>query len=221
MITQGRIKSIVRHVTVLNLLLLAVTAAFSAYVVPSWMNVRVSYTPPVPRKIVAAKEEKPAATSPSGEEYAIVAEQNVFNPQRKIPEEKMPEADKEKQLPQPEFVLYGTLLYDDTGVAFMDDLKEKSGNLTGTRGRRQQTLRPGNALSGFTLKEVYPDKVVMVRGDNRMEVRVLDAAHAKRTETGRASGGPPTASKRPTTLQRPPVRQNLSPRERAMRVEEP
>jgi type II secretory pathway component PulC len=179
---QSRIKSAVRHINVLNLLLLTIAAALAAHVLPPLLNVGVSYTPPAPKKIAEGKEEKPAAVqSPSAMEYTVIADQNVFNPERKIP----PEKKDEKPLPKPEFVLYGTLITDDASIAFLDDLKAPY--TTPGRGKRQKTLRIGNSLSGYTLSEVYADRVVMVRGEDRMELRVIDPSHAKARESG---GGP-------------------------------
>ncbi len=176
-------KSIISHINVLNLLLLTVTAAFASYVLPSFLNMKVDYNPPTPGKVLVEKEEKPSATqSLSAAEYIVVAEQNVFSPERKIPTEKKDE----KPLPKPEFVLYGTLVTGDTSIAFLEDLKAPE--MSKGRGKRQRTLRIGNSLSGYTLSEIYPERVVMVRGEDRMELRVLDASQAKRTGGG-APGG--------------------------------
>jgi len=183
MISQIRIKSVVRHINVLNLVLFAIIAVFAAYILPPLLNVKVTYTPPAPKKILEGKEEKPAVTqSPSAMEYTVIAEQNVFNPERKIPAEKKDE----KPLPKPEFVLYGTLITGDASIAFLDDLKAPY--TTPGRGKRQKILRIGNTMSGYTLSEVYPDRVVMVRGEDRMELRVIDASHAKTRGTGGGAG---------------------------------
>lgn len=179
MANQTRFRSIIRHINVLNLLLLTIIAVFAAYILPPLLNVKVNYTPPAAKKIVEGKEEKPAVTqSPSAMEYTIIAEQNVFNPERKIPAEKKDE----KPLPKPEFVLYGTLITGDTSVAFLDDIKAPY--TSPGRGKRQRTLRIGNNLSGYTLSEVYADKVVMTRGEDRIELGVIDASHAKTRDTG-------------------------------------
>lgn len=186
MVIQMRLKSIFRHVNVLNLLLLTVIVAFAAYILPPLLNVKVSYTPPVPKKIVEGKEDKPVETpSPSVMEYTIIAEQNLFNPERKIPAEKKDE----KPLPKPEFVLYGTLIAGDASIAFLDDLKAPY--TSSGRGKRQRTLRIGNVLSGYTLSEVYPEKVVMVRGEDRIELRVIDPSRAKTREGAAVAAAPP------------------------------
>jgi len=190
LVNQTRIRSIVRHLTVLNFLLFAITAVFASYVLPSLLNLKISYTPPAPKKIVEGKEEKAAATqSPSAMEYTIVAEQNVFNPERKIPAEKKND---EKLLPKPEFVLYGTVINSDTSIAFIEDKKAPFSSQG--RGKRQQVLHLGGTLSGYTLKELYPDRVVMLRGEDRLEITVLNSAKSRSSDTSTvASTQVPTA----------------------------
>jgi len=184
MATGERIKSAIRNINVMNVALLVVVTAFAAYVFPPLLNIKVRYTLPIPKKTVEVKEENPAAPqSPSAMDYTVIAEQNVFNPDRKIP----PEKKEEQPVPKPEFVLYGTLITNDTSMAFIDDLKAPYS--TSGRGQRQRTLRIGSSLSGYTLKEVHPDSVLMVSGEDRMELKVIDASKAKKRETaGPASG---------------------------------
>jgi len=186
---------IMRSVNVLNVLLLAVIIALAAYILPPLLKVNVSYPLPAPKKVAQEKGEEPAvAQPPSAMEYAIIAEQNVFNPTRKIPAEKTDE----KPLPKPEFVLYGTLITGDTGMAFIEDLKAPY--TTASRGKRQRTLRVGGELSGYVLKEVSTDKVVLVRGEEKMEVRVMDS-HKKTRDANTAAAG----------VQAPPARTPSSP----------
>ncbi|MEW6602028.1 MAG: type II secretion system protein N, partial [Nitrospirota bacterium] len=193
---------------VLNVLLLAVIIALAAYILPPLLEVNVAYTLPVAKKISEEKEEKPAvAQPPSVMEYAVIAEQNVFNPERKIPAEKKDE----KPLPKPEFVLYGTLIAGDTSMAFIEDLKAPY--TTAGRGKRQRTLRVGGMLSGYTLSRVYTDRVVLVRGEERMEVRVLDQKKGRVVETvssqqltppGSLKDKPPSAGRSPGIVHKGP-----------------
>jgi hypothetical protein len=183
---------ILRSINVFNVLLLSAIVAFATYILPPLLNAKVTYTPPAAKKLTTEEAEKPVAVQPpSVMEYVVIAEQNVFNPERKIPAEKKDE----KPLPKPEFVLYGTLIADDTRMAFLDDLKAPYTSLG--RGKRQRTLRIGSNLSGYTLSEVYPDRVVMVRGEDRMELRVIDASKAKTRDTGSGPAGTASAAQQP------------------------
>lgn len=167
-----------RSINVLNILLFAMLVALAAYILPPLAHLNASYTVPPPKKMAEEKEEPaPAGQAPAMTEYTVIAEQNLFHPERKI----VAENKDEKPLPKPEFVLYGTLIDGDTKIAFIEDLKAPY--TTASRGKRQRTLRLGEPLSGFTLREVLPDRVVMVRGEERVELSVIDASHAKTRET--------------------------------------
>ncbi len=193
-----RLNTILRNINLLNIVLMATIAAFAAYLLPPLLNVQVKYTLPSPKIAAEAKEDNPEeAKPPEAMEYMVIAEQNVFHPERKIPLEKKDE----KPLPTPEFVLYGTLITDDTKLAFIDDMK--SAQTSPGRGKRQRALNLGSTLSGFVLSEVYPDKVVMVRGEEKMEVRVLDSAKSH----GVASGA--QAAKKPADNRAAALQENL------------
>jgi len=186
-----------KNINALNLLLLAAVIAFAAYILPPLLEVNVAYTLPAPKKVSEEKEEKPAAAQPpSVMGYTVIAEQNVFNPERKIPAEKKDD----QPLPKPEFVLYGTLIAGDTSMAFMEDLKAPY--TTVSRGKRQRTLRLGGNISGFTLSQIYQDRVIMARGDERVEVRVMDTTRAK-ARNGGAVPAVPQAFAPPATASAP------------------
>lgn len=127
--------------------------------------------------MIENEKEKKDSISLSPADYMVVAEQNPFHPERKIPVEKKAE----KPLTKPEFVLYGTLITDDISITYMEDLKAPVS--TPGRGKRQSPLRIGQSLSGFTLKEIEPEKVVMVRGEERMTVYLNDPNTQKKRET--------------------------------------
>jgi len=203
---QTRVKKIMMNINVLNLLLLAVIITVAAYILPPLLGVQASYTLPAAKKISEEKAEKPvAAAPPSVMEYVVIAEQNVFNPERKIPAEKKDE----KSLPKPEFVVYGTLIAGDTSMVFIEDLKAPY--TTASRGKRQRTLRVGGVLSGYTLSQVYTDRVVMVRGEERIEVRVMDSHKKARDTQTAAQTSPPAPADRSVRTQERMKQQLLRP----------
>lgn len=169
-----RFKTILKQITLLNLLLMGIIAALSVYILPSAFNLKVNYTLPAPKTVAEDQDVKAMPMQmPSIAEYAIIAEQNIFHSERKIPAEKKDEL----QLPKPEFVLYGTLITSDAKVAFLEDLKSPYN--TAGRGKRQKTLQLGHVLSGFVLNDIQHDKVVMVKGEEKIEVRVTTPSHKK------------------------------------------
>jgi len=131
-------------------------------------------------------KKKPAEKNPneflktqkfSPQEYRDIADQNIFHPERIIPPEKKPES----VLPKPEFVLFGTLITPDLKVAYLED--KKAPVTTPGRGQRQTALKIGESLSGFRLKEIMTDRVVMTRGEETLQVLLQEPGSSKARET--------------------------------------
>lgn len=178
-------------------MLIAAVIVLANYIIFPLFNISITYTLPAGKKIISDKDEKPAeAHIPSPSDYMIIAEENLFHPERKIPVEKKAE----QPLPKPEFVLYGTLITDDMRLAYLEDMKAPYS--TQGRGRRQTVLKIGDTMSGFTVKEIDIGKIVMVRGEERIEVNVIESSKRKRADTGVAS--PPTGKAVSPTSPRPP-----------------
>src|SRR4030042_3730789 len=174
-----KLKYIFRNINLLNIILITAIIILSNYTVLPMFNMNIKYTLPAGKKIVG-DDEKPAESHiPSLTDYTMIAEDNLFHPGRKIPVEKKDE----QPLPKPDFVLYGTLITDDLSLAYLEDLKVPRS--TPGRGKRQTAMRKGDSMSGFTLKEIETEKVVMVRGEERIIVPITDPSHLKeRKESG-------------------------------------
>jgi hypothetical protein len=171
--TKGR--HLLKNINVLNTVLILAVLVMANYAVVPSLRVNLDDIVPSQKKSAEEKELKPdTPTPPSPSDYLIIADENPFHPERKIPPEK--KAD-EKPLPKPEFVLYGTVISDDTSIAYLEDLKAPVN--TSGRGKRQITLKKGDVLSGFTLKTVEADKIVMVRGEEKIVVPVRNTARTK------------------------------------------
>lgn len=187
-----RMRVLLRHINLLNILLLAAALFFAYYLLAPLFLASTAFKPLPLKKISSEEKDVPAAEeqrqAPSAMEYTVIAEQNVFHPERKIPVEKKDE----KPLPQPEFSLYGTLVTDAVSLAYMED--RKAPRSTPGRGKRQTALKIGDSLSGYMVHEITHEKVVMVRGEDRIEVKVVSPANKKdRTETGTAASSPSPA----------------------------
>jgi len=200
------LKYLVRNITVLNILLTAAIAAGVLYVISPLLHVTVSVTPPTATKTETPKEESPVpAQAPSPLDYTIIAEQNLFHSERKIPVDKPVAA----PLPKPEFVLYGTLTTDNVSIAYMED--KKSPQTTPGRGKRQTPVRKGENISGFTVKEIEADKVVMVRGEETVIVPLNDPQSAKTREASAAPASPAPGTPQPAVRQ--PVQPQFAPQQ--------
>lgn len=175
---KREMKHILRNINILNILLIVAILLLINYTILPLLNMDARFTLPSIKNTPVHKEEiTTESTIPSLTDYTMIAEDNLFHPERVIPAEE-PDS---QPLEQPEFVLYGTLITDGVRVAYLEDLK--SPRSTQGRGRRQTVVNIGDTLSGFTLKEIHQDKVIMVRGQDTMVVDLLDSSSKKTRET--------------------------------------
>lgn len=161
-------------------MLLATIFVFAGYILYPMFQVNTRISPLPTKKSIGEEQEHKASEdkTPSPLEFNVIADNNIFHPERIIPIEKKAET----ALPKAEFVLYGTMIADDLSIAYMEDIKAPRS--TPGRGKRQTALKKNSTLSGYTLKEIEADKVVMVRGEEKITVKINDPAHAKkRVET--------------------------------------
>ncbi|MGB9715547.1 MAG: hypothetical protein ACPL1G_03975 [Thermodesulfovibrionales bacterium] len=196
---MGRLKVLLRNINLLNIILLVIALLIANYVILPLVNIKVKLNTITPKNIQETKEEIPSespAQSPS--DYMMIAEHNLFHPQRIIP----PEKKEEQPLPKPEFVLYGTLISDDISIAYMED--KKSPRSTPGRGKRQTALKIGDSMSGYILKEIDQEHVLMVKGEESLIVKVIDPAMKKDRE-----GSVPTPATQPQVS--PPQQKTTMP----------
>lgn len=134
-------------------------------------------------------------------EYNIIPDENLFHPERKIPVIKKVE----QPLPKPELILYGTLITNDTRVAYVED-KKAPVNTPG-RGKRQVPLKIGDVVSGFIVKEINPDKIVMYRGEEKLVVTIYESKGHKHKETQSSPQQPAaqSATSQPKETQQTPT----------------
>jgi hypothetical protein len=180
------LRQIIKSFNLLNCLLIAVSLAFAYNFILNQPGSNVAFvSPPLNKKPVEkSQNEPPKVQTPAPMDYVVIADQNLFNPERRIPAEKKEAA----ALPKPEFILYGTLITPGLKVAYLED--KKAPVTTPGRGKRQTALKPGETLSGFTLKEISADRVVMVRGEETLSV-LLDDPKSPKTREIQATGPHP------------------------------
>lgn len=197
---MNKLKVLLRNINLLNIILILIALLIANYVIFPLVNIKVKFNPVIPKNAHETKEELPSEVplqSPS--DYIVIAEHNLFHPQRIIP----PEKKEEQPLPKPEFVLYGTLISDEISIAYMEE--KKSPRSTPGRGKRQTVLKKGDTLSGYTLKEIDKEHVVMAKGEESLIVKVIDPNVKKDREGASTLTTPPQVSsplQKTTTLQR-------------------
>jgi hypothetical protein len=189
-----QIRALIRNINVLNTILLLITVVFIFHIFLPRLEPQVKYKiPPVKNPLGKEQEKIPFENrNPSITEYALVSEKNLFNPDRIIPVEKKEAG--QQSLPKPDFLLYGTLLSKDVNLAYIEDLKALRN--TPGRGRRQVALKIGDVISGFTLKEIHADYIVVARGEEAITLKITDNAE-KRDRTFQASETTPKVAQPP------------------------
>jgi hypothetical protein len=204
---MARMKYLLQSVNVLNGLLAAAVATVAYFTVIPFLNLDIQMSPPAAKETADRPGEKavlPQNYSPA--DYAIISEQNLFHPERKIP----PEKKDERAIPRPEVVLYGTLITDEMSVAFVED--KKAPYSTPGRGKRQVSLKKGDNLNGYILREIEATRIVLVKGEDKIvvmlnegEKRKAGAVPALQATSIMPSGSAPPAM----TLSSPPAAPSL------------
>jgi|Deesub1362A_J573_1020465.scaffolds.fasta_scaffold00162_5 hypothetical protein len=175
---------LLRNINIINIILILGLITFLiVFVIPSY-KADITTISTTKNKTILKDDrikEPVKRESPQPTEYTIIAEKNLFHPERRLVISKGGGQPSHK----PEFVLYGTLLAGNVKVAYMEDVK--SPLTTRGRGKRQRALHIGEELSGYVLSEIYNDRVVMVKGDERIEVGLLDLTYKRRGEPKKPS----------------------------------
>lgn len=154
------------------MLIIGIILMLYYFLLPS-LRTEIKFTLPIAKESSVETIKEPSVViSPSLIDYAVIAENNLFHPQRRIP----PEKTVTEALPKPEFVLYG-IMSGPPAIVFIEDLRAPI-STTG-RGKRQRRLQVGDTMSGYTLVEIGKDKIVMAKDDDRIEVSAVDLKQSK------------------------------------------
>lgn len=171
------LKYALKNFNLLNFILLMSSLIFVHNFLYSRLNSNMTFipSPRTTHTIEKDNAEPPNAQRLSLQDYMMIADRNLFHPERKIPSERKIDVISSR----PEFVLFGTLITSDLSIAYIED--KKAPVSTAGRGQRQTTLMKGQSLSGFLLKEVMTDRVVMARGQ---EIITVSLGHPKSHKSG-------------------------------------
>jgi hypothetical protein len=198
-----QLRLLLKNINVINIVLTAALLVFVFFVLlPSTRPDTVEYPDPFKKEVSDTEEEiavNDDRQSTFQADFTVIAERNLFHPDRKIPE---PEPVKKEPEERPEFILYGTMLISGAKIAYMED--GNSPETTPGRGKRQKALKEGEEFSGYTLARVYHEKVVMVKEDDTIEVPIVNPSKPKQR------GG----SKKKTVVKRKQTRKKTTRAER-------
>jgi hypothetical protein len=159
------IRAVLGYIKLLHILMLAGIGIFAFYFVWPKYGQPISVTLPEFKK-TAEVQKSPNAVEvkiPGIMEYAVIAEQNLFHPERKIPVEKKGKPPE----PRPEIVLYGTIVFDNLTLAYIEDKKREYAPTPG-RGKRHRTVKIGDNIQGFIVKEIKTDSIMLQKGEEKI-----------------------------------------------------
>jgi hypothetical protein len=178
---------VLKQINLLNCILLGLSIFFLYGFLFPRLEKEVSFVvlPPIKKPVGNTPDEVLKTQTLSPQEYRAIADQNLFHPDRIIPPEKKPEA----VLPKPEFVLYGTLITPDLRMAYLED--KKAPVTTPGRGTRQSALKIGESLSGFRVTDIQNDKVILIRGEETLQVHLQEPGSSKARESVQGPGPAP------------------------------
>ncbi|MBI5050017.1 MAG: hypothetical protein HZC11_03865 [Nitrospirae bacterium] len=181
-------KYLLRNINLLNIILMVLIVIFANYAVLPLLKMDIKYTLPISKKTDKNKVEEPAERAGTPfTDYIIVVEQNPFHPERITPPMSVDKKD-EKTI-RPEIVLYGTVVSEEISLAHIEN--KRSPLTTSGRGKRLRVIKKGEEIDGFILKEIEPDKIILVRGEEKIIVNLTS------TPKKREFSPPPSPSKKP------------------------
>jgi hypothetical protein len=121
-----------------------------------------------PASDVALKEAAPR------EAFNIIAEKNIFNPDRK--EFPVAEAAGAKPITRPQITLYGVVIGEDYQTASVVN----PGRPLYKGEREMKTLKIGDMVGEYRLTKIMQDRIVMAAGEDSFEVLLYDPRAPKR-----------------------------------------
>lgn len=174
----NKIQYILRNINILNILLLTVAFIWAYYGILPLFTTEIQYAAPDVRKVERNRQPDPLIEQEPSffSEYGIIAEKNAFHPNRVIPPLEAEKKDNQS-LPRPDIILYGTIISDSASFAHLED--RKSPISTPGRGKKLRVMKKGESISGFAIKEIFSDRIVLVRGNDNMTV-YLDSPRKER-----------------------------------------
>lgn len=138
--------------------------------------------------------------SPMAVDYAIVTDKNLFHPERRMPSVNIVKED--APVERPDILYFGSVITEEKKIAYIED--KKNPYSTPGRGKRQTHLAEGAIIGGYTLKEVNPENIVLVRGDDKFVINLRDEKDRKPGETTAKIPMRPGQVQTPQPLPRPP-----------------
>jgi len=186
---------------VLNFLLLIVITLLIHNNYEIWSQRRI----PEPGKDAGKKgEEKSDALSRSRvtrkitlqESFMVIAEKNIFHPERK--EFSLPSLEQAKPGARPPIQLYGIMITEDLQTASV----AQSGKPLPKGEREIKTLKIGERIGEYTLTKILPDRVTFETAGDSFEILLYDPKSPKKRAVAKTPDKPAAIT---TTLPAPRI----------------
>ena len=167
---------------ILNLILFPVVLTVAALNYETWSHpngsARVAVQKPVARlenpsktEVLAVKEE-----SKSVQSYSIIAEKNIFNPERKdFLSLGLNSAEQPRQIARPQMILSGVVISDDYQSASVTS----PGRPLKKGERETMTLKPGDRIGEYKLAKIEADRIIMKAAWDSFEILLYDPKKPK------------------------------------------
>ena len=187
-----------RHINILNLFILGAAIGFYLYFLNPLLTTPLSVELPSPKEISLEMQVSADKTTKSSiSDYTLIGEQNLFHPDRVMPAEKLAKAEKKAAIsvPRPELVLHGTMIVNGLKIAYVED--KKATPTTPGRGARQLVVKEGDNISGFILKQITENMIVLANGEEQMTLYLDELKDRKGEITGSTKALSPATTVQP------------------------
>lgn len=183
------IRYLLKSITVLNLLMTAVAIGFFIQFLNPLLGTPVAVKVPAEgNRSLEAPERTDERTKPATVDYTPIEAKNLFHPDRTIPAEK--KSSVPVAVPRPELVLHGTLMTSEIKIAYLED--KKAVQKPPGRSAPYFVVKEGDAISGYTLKHITNNMVVLASGEEQMTLYLDEIKDRKGEITGPTRPGSPT-----------------------------
>lgn len=167
---------------------LAPTARALALLAGAWLVTAPALALLAQEGDTATTDRAPRGKHPDFSAFQLIAARNIFNPDRSGPQSERSPREERPPARVESFALAGTMAYEKGRFAFFD----------GSDSEFRKVLKAGDTIAGFTIQEVRPNEVVLVRNESTVEVKVNSEMRredegewhpAERTEIAASSSG--------------------------------
>jgi len=200
--------NMMRHINILNLFIVIAVIGFYLYFLNPLLTTPLSVELPSPKEISLAMQFSADKTTKSSiSDYTLIGEQNLFHPDRIMPAEKAEKVEKKAAISgsRPELVLHGTMIVNGLKIAYVED--KKATPTTPGRGARQLVVKEGDNISGFILKQITENMIVLANGEEQMTLYLDELKDRKGEITGSTKALSPATTVQPYVAPRQPVSQ--------------